>query len=249
MKLRCLILGVVMSTTAFSQIPEGSRAWPGPKSSLSLFKQYRPKGKSTWQQGWAFRYDLTGVAMDSDRAATLITDRHVVMARHFPRKVGDLIHFHNRKGNVEARKIVGVAKTKFDVSVGLLDKTVDSSIARYPLLDLKGRDFKPLIGRRVLVTDKTRQLHVHEFENLIGGAYARLRPCDGFKAKKLIGGDSGNPSFIVVQGGLVLVETHTHGGPGAGPFYGSPEVQEEIKKAMLELGLSLPLELVELEPD
>ncbi|MDG1671900.1 MAG: hypothetical protein P8H96_13615, partial [Akkermansiaceae bacterium] len=39
--------------------------------------------------------------------------------------------------------------------------------------------------------------------------------------KKLIKGDSGNPSFLIDGQELVLVETHTSGGPGAGPFYGS----------------------------
>ena len=53
----------------------------------------------------------------------------------------------------------------------------------------------------------------------------------------LIKGDSGNPSFVLVRGEPVLLETHTSGGAGAGPFYGSAEVQAGISAAIAQLAV------------
>ena len=53
--------------------------------------------------------------------------------------------------------------------------------------------------------------------------------------RNLIVGDSGNPSFLIVNGQLVLLETHTTGGPGAGPFYGDPNIQAAIRAAIAEM--------------
>ena len=48
-------------------------------------------------------------------------------------------------------------------------------------------------------------------------------------------GDSGNPAFLIVGRELVLVETHSTGGPGAGPYYGDAVVQEKLKAVMAEM--------------
>lgn len=240
-----VLLLMMVCSRAQDNIPEGQRAWPGPKSSHALFESYKSRGFSKWKQHWTYRYDLTGVSMEKDRAATLITKRHVVMAKHFPRKVGDRIHFHDRSGKAVVRTLVKIAPMEFDVAVGLLDKAVPKSLAIYPLPKIDEESADALVGRRVLVTDKTRHLHVSEVGGVLGGVFLKLRHSKDFKAKKLIGGDSGNPSFLLVRGGLVLVETHFFGGAGSGPFFGSSKVQAEIDKGMKELGVVLPVEFID----
>ena len=54
-------------------------------------------------------------------------------------------------------------------------------------------------------------------------------------AKKLVVGDSGNPAFFITDQKLVLAETHHIGGPGAGPYFGDPAVQQSVIKAVKDL--------------
>ena len=54
-------------------------------------------------------------------------------------------------------------------------------------------------------------------------------------SEDLIAGDSGNPSFLWIRGEPVLLETHTTGGSGAGPFYGSPINHAAINNAIASL--------------
>jgi hypothetical protein len=55
----------------------------------------------------------------------------------------------------------------------------------------------------------------------------------GFYEAK-IGGDSGNPAFLIVNGEPVLVTTWTFGGAGAGPNYAA--IRSQIDTAMTTLG-------------
>jgi hypothetical protein len=92
-------------------------------------------------------------------------------------------------------------------------------------------------GTPVIVSDQTKTLSVHQVEAVTGGMI-RLGYIPGLNPiyqRNLIVGDSGNPSFLLKNGELVLLETHTTGGPGAGPFYGDPAVQAAIRRAMAEL--------------
>jgi hypothetical protein len=51
-------------------------------------------------------------------------------------------------------------------------------------------------------------------------------------AKNLVPGASGHPSFLWQNGRLELIETHTFGGPGAGPNYASPGLQSQIAQCV-----------------
>jgi hypothetical protein len=89
------------------------------------------------------------------------------------------------------------------------------------------------------VTNSPREVLVHECKTIlpemVGFRYPRSLP-DGF-SKPLVKGDSGNPSFLLVRGEPVLLETHTSGGPGTGPFYGSANIQAAIAAAISQLAL------------
>jgi hypothetical protein len=94
------------------------------------------------------------------------------------------------------------------------------------------------IGRPVITSDQTSTLSVHRIGS-INGAVVFLDHVPGLNPvyrRNLVVGDSGHPSFLLKGGQLVLLETHTTGGPGAGPFYGDPAVQASVRAAMAELG-------------
>ena len=63
-------------------------------------------------------------------------------------------------------------------------------------------------------------------------------------SKNLVVGDSGNPSFLIVGNELVLLETHTTGGPGAGPYFGDPTVQQSVRQAVQKLDPAYRIRMV-----
>ncbi len=186
--------------------------------------------------GWARTMDMSGVSFNDTRTATLITPRHVVMAKHYSRGPADTVVFHDRSGKRIARKLTAFAPAAGDVMVALLDEPVPSNYHPYSLPSTSS-DTGALIGRPVIVSDKERNLFVHLIAGIGSGKIAFKqdeRDLYGW-GKKLVVGDSGNPSFLIVGKELVLIETHTTGGPGAGPYYGDPGVQASVKAAVRKL--------------
>jgi len=186
--------------------------------------------------GWTRGMDMSGVSFNDTRTATLITPRHVVMAKHYARPAVAPVIFHDRNGNRLSRKIIGLEAGHGDVMVGLLDEPVPSNYTSYPL-PAPSSDVAGLLNRPVIVSDKDRSLFVHLVASVGGGRIA-FKQDKGERygwGKNLIVGDSGNPSFLIVGKQLVLVETHTTGGPGAGPYYGDPAVQAGIRGAVAKL--------------
>jgi len=212
------------------------------EGSPALFTSYRSTGPVSWNQGWPWKLDLTGVAWDKSNTATAITPRHVVMASHYIRKAGQDLVFHDRTGKRHARRLVSVIHFKErehrgDVAVGLLDRPLPESIRTYPLPSPPADEGLALVGAVALVTEQKRDLYFHRIARIngshLGFRYGKSIP--GIRKKRLIAGDSGHPSFILSKGELVLIETHTGGGAGSGPFYGSKDVQNAIRAIVKEL--------------
>lgn len=180
--------------------------------------------------GWSRNFDLSGVSFDQKMTATLVTPRHVVMANHYRRKPGDKVVFHDRNGKRLERTLISSSRVAGDVAVGLLDRDVPGNHRTYPLPAPRA-DFTNLTDQTAVVTDQNRRLFFHEIGRVNGGLIGFRFPSPtrhGF-AKKLISGDSGNPSFLIRGNELVLIETHTTGGAGAGPFYGDAAIQEKLQ--------------------
>jgi len=206
--------------------------------SNGLFTMYQPKGPARWNQGWPWQLDLSGVAWDSTVTATAIHPRIVVMAAHYLRRPGTAVVFHDRDGRAHPRRIEAVALLKdhglpCDAAIGLLDQSLPRQIRTYPLPQ-PGTD---PTGRLALVTDQTRSLWFHRIAitqaNMLGFRFDPALPRSS--RKSLVIGDSGNPSFLLTRGELVLIETHTTGGPGAGPWYGSADLQTALRSAITSL--------------
>ena len=198
--------------------------------------------------GWARGMDMSGVAFDDDRTATLITPRHVVMAKHFSRAPGAAVIFHDRSGDRIERKLIALSQAAGDVMVGLLDAPVPANFHPYPLPS-PSSSTAALLDRHVIVTDQERCLFIHRIAIIEAGVIAFKQDESKLHGwgKNLIVGDSGNPSFVISGNQLVLVETHTNGGAGSGPYYGDPTVQASVRAAVATLDPSFQIKTVSLK--
>lgn len=215
--------------------PAGMGFLPRKAEKGSLFVYYNPKTPSKWQNNWTSEMDLTGVSWNDSRTATLISPSFVVMAAHYARPPSVPVMFHDKRGNPHERFIVGVKSLREigDIIVARLHLPLPPEVKPYRF----AKAGEATLGKPVIVTDQTKTLSVHRIEAIMGGVirfgyHPELNP---IYQRNLISGDSGNPSFLLENGELVLLETHTTGGAGAGPFFGDPAVQDAVRKAMLDL--------------
>lgn len=209
---------------------------PPSKAPPQIFDSYRATRNSNMADGWTRGMDMSGVSFNDDRTATLITPRHIAMAQHFARPVGSPVILHDRNGKRLVRTIIALEAGVGDVMVGLLDEAVPSNYTSYPLPD-PSSNIASLVNKRVIVSDQHRCLFVHTVAAVAGGiiAFKQDENDQHGWGKNLVAGDSGNPSFLIYGKQLVMVETHTTGGPGAGPYYGDPTVQAGIRAAVAKL--------------
>ena len=203
-----------------------------------IFKKYNAQGDSVMNTTWTRKFDASGISFDKTQTCTLVTKQHVVMAAHYKRKVPSSVVFHDRSGKRLERILVAARNVHGDCAVGLLNEPVPAGYKVYPLLAPDSDLAERLKGEFVLVTDQKKRLFVHEVASVSSD-----RISFRFEAEKKIGygkmlvsGDSGNPSFIMVDGEPTLIETHHTGGAGAGPFYGSAVLIEKLKKQIAALG-------------
>lgn len=213
----------------------------GPQKN-GIFDIYNEAESAVWGRNWTRKVNLTGVSWDGTRTVTLVSPLHVVMAAHYVRQPGDMVVFRDAKGKKVERILVKLLPVTLangfgpDIAVGVLDRSVPLHYYKVPPADPAFESQLP--GAFVLVTDSERRLHCHEIAAASGMSVRFGYSENIHKAywEDLIVGDSSNPSFLLLHGEPVLVETHTTGGPGAGPYYGDPEVVAAINARMTELG-------------
>jgi hypothetical protein len=231
-----LALAVCMASCGGSGGPGGPPILPPPSAPPAIFSSYHADRNASMADGWTRGMDMSGVSFNDTRTATLITPRHVVMAKHYARPAAAPVVFHDRSGKHIQRKLIGFAAAAGDVMVGLLDEPVPANYRPYSLPAV-GADASALLDRPVIVSDQNRNLFVHLIAGFGNGiiAFKHDKSESHGWSKNLVVGDSGNPSFMIVGSELVLVETHTTGGPGAGPFYGDAAVQQSVRQAVQKL--------------
>lgn len=212
---------------------------PTRPKSLNLFDRYS-KDDALWARGWTGKLDMTGVATDNVRTCTLISPRHVLMAQHYQRAVGDLVIFHDRSGKAITRiieeKVALPGGLLPDLAVARLDQV--TPVRFYRVLPPREDYATYLRGALAVVTDKDRNLLVRRIADVTNRRlrFARAANYPPACADPLITGDSGNPGFIVIHGEPVLIETHTFGGMGMGAFVSDPQNYAGINEAMTTLG-------------
>ncbi len=230
----CLLLGSCGSSSV--GLPKSElELLPTSPEKGSLFAYYEPKGLAKWNRNWTYPLDMTGVSWNDPRTATLIDDQHVVMAAHFVRPSDVPIMFHDRNGNPIERYVVRVSSLApmADVAVGKLNLPVPGSIKRYGFASASELQS----GRAVLITDQTKTISVHQIRgmNATTISFSYHPQLDAIYRRNLIVGDSGNPTFIISNNDLMLVETHHFGGPGSGPCYASEQIQSAIRAAIEQM--------------
>ncbi len=237
-------LVVVVSCTSKNPATPSSLSLPTPGGSPNIFKLYSIKGDAEMMEGWSRNFDMSGVSFNEKMTLTLVTRRHVVMASHYRREIGAKVVFHNRMGKRIERTLVGVTGVVGDIAVGLLDLDVPLDLKVYALPEPR-KDFSLLKGATAAVTDQNRRIFFHEIDRigLTSISFRHPKLAKHGWGKNLVKGDSGNPSFLISDDELVLIETHTSGGSGSGPFYGSPIIQEKLSVAITTLAPGYRLRL------
>lgn len=228
-------MGPTIKTPGMDPAQSGLGFLPQNAERGTLFQYYQAKANSKWRNNWASNLDLTGVSWNDSRTATLISPNYIVMAAHYTRPDDVPVMFHDKNGKPYERFISKVRPLTSvgDITLAKLNMPLPPEVKYYRL----AKESEAVIGRPVIVTDQTKTLSVHRIAAVSGnviqfGYIPGLNPAYG---RNLIVGDSGNPTFLLRNGELVLLETHTTGGPGAGPFYGSPQVQSVIRAAMADM--------------
>lgn len=238
-----LVVGVLIgciascstSNQAKSRIRDIRQILPNPAEQGALFVDYRVNGDVKWRKSWVHFFDLTGVAWNDARCATLIDSQNVVMAAHYERPSDVALLFHDRNGRRVERYIVARQSLapEYDVVVARLNLPVPEGVASYSFAT------SVKVGQSVLVTDQTLTAFVHMIDRITPQTI-QLSHCSDLSpvyAKSLVPGASGHPSFLWQNGRLELIETHTYGGPGAGPNFSSLALQSKIlacKRALAE---------------
>ena len=227
---------VVVSCTSKNPATPVGLSLPPPGGSPNIFKLYSIKGDAEMMEGWSRNFDMSGVSFNEKMTLTLVTRRHVVMASHYRREIGAKVVFHNRIGKRIERTLVSVTGVVGDVAVGLLDLDVPLDLKVYALPEPR-KDFSFLKGTTAAVTGQNRRIFFHEIDRVSPTAISFSHPkiAKHGWGKNLVKGDSGTPSFLISDDELVLIETHTSGGSGSGPFYGSPVIQEKLSVAITTL--------------
>ena len=217
---------------------------PPPGGSPNIFKRYLIKDDAEMMPGWSRKFDMSGVSFNEKMTLTLVTRRHVIMASHYRRRPGAKVVFHNRMGKRIERTLIDVIGVVGDVAVGLLDLDVPPDLKIYAL-PAPRKDFSFLKGTTAAVTGQNRRIFFHEIDRVGSNSITFRHPkvAKNGWGKNLVKGDSGNPSFLISEDELVLIETHTSGGAGSGPFYGSSFIQEKLSAAITTLAPGYRLRL------
>lgn len=203
-------------------------------------------------------------------AGVLISPRHVLFATHYAPTAGTSLRFVTTENVVVSRvlssivAIPSIASLYPDFTVGLLDSDVPSSISFAKVLGAEAQaklpdDWltKPLPA---ITADQEEKLTVRDWINYAWSQGTNAAPC-GFVQpglppytentplrgpfyEGLVSGDSGSPSFVFINGQLVLLTVITGGGSGTGTAI-TPFITE-INAAMTTLGGGYQLTPVDL---
>lgn len=217
-----------------------------------VFDGYWPGSTAAWARNWTRKIDLTGVAWDKPQAGTLISPRHILFARHFPRSTGETITFHDRRGKPVTRTLqatLPVAGIQLpDLVVGLLDAEVP--LPHYRLLPPRADWGALLQGTGVFIATAQSKLLTARIHHIANGrlSFTHQGTTNQYLVDDLQHGDSGHPAFLVLRGEAILLETHSHGGFGSGPFVSDPVVFAAINRSMQVLGGGFQLETAAIDP-
>jgi hypothetical protein len=185
-------------------------------------------------QCWAYDFDLTCVSPWNStgvnlRAGTLITPRHVILANHFNVKRNDSIRFITKDNQIIQRKVIGggVLNEGYypDIHIMTLDSDVPSTIKPCKFLPANYATYIPNNGEGVpiLAFDQEEKALVADIQAIATSGtpynFSLKVPTNSARLnfnESIISGDSSNPTFMIINGELVLLGVFTWGGAGSG---------------------------------
>ncbi|XP_033753723.1 uncharacterized protein LOC117337050 [Pecten maximus] len=207
---------------------------------------------------WAYDLDLTPISPwnsygKTRKAGTLLSPRHAVWARHYSIRVNSTLRFVDRHNNVVDRTVIKTralytntsAHQSFlhghDMVVGLLDSDVPASISFAKVLPRNFTVLRPhmeMVRLPVFSTDFEEKALVADFSYMSGNMASLTEPITTstrhkYYERKIVG-DSGNPSFFIIDNQLLFLFVFTYGGAGSGT-----SIQynfDEINSIMAHLG-------------
>lgn len=190
-----------------------------------------------WANGWDLSsispYNSSGV---HTKAGTAITPRHVLIAAHYRIPNGSKIRFVGMDNVVHERTVLAnknhpdYSPYYPDLNLLVLDSDLPASITPAKLAPSNLGDYLSNVGdgHPALTLDKEEKALIHDLRYLF--TYGRhsiqykypVDPTRNSFTEEIIGGDSGNPSFLIVDGELVLLTVWTSGyGSESGTFVGA----------------------------
>lgn len=183
---------------------------------------------------WASDLDLTSISPwnsteNNTRAGTLISRRHILFAAHYQINNGATIRFVDNNNNVITRtminKLTHPSYTPYypDITIGVLDSDVPNSISFAKILPTNWANYLPNLS----VPYRVPALVLDQEEKALISELSILNTTAGFNSpdtnsaryaffENLIGGDSGNPAFLIINGELVIITVWTYGSAGVG---------------------------------
>lgn len=242
-------------------------------SGLSLYTDRPASLGANWTRNsssWTQKntpIDFTGIMGSNDDlahhanniyqgGAALITPRHFITANHFRFEKGTTMNFYTSSGALVSRKMVdSYTIPSTDITIGLLDSDVDSTISYYPII--KSSVFNSLILKPnnyyyidlpIVVFNQYGQALVRSLiKKDIPNVIDHLQYISGLRSdysKNLITGDSGQPAFIIVNNKPILMfaNFYTEESPNLGDYI------SEINSAISSLGNSNGYKVTEFNP-
>jgi hypothetical protein len=222
------------------------------KTQLNVFQS--PYGPNTFVRNtscWANSIDISCVSPWNSEggslySGTLISPRHVVFCEHasFYPKNGSTITFVSSSGNKITRTILNSIKcVNADIRVAILNEDVDSGINFAKVLPTNWATYLPtnywLITNYksyipVMCLNQTERASIsglvtlsQNFLNIFDSKYSSYYG-------EIIVGDSGNPTFIIINGEPILLGVFSSGGAGLGAHIAN--YTTAINSAMSTLG-------------
>lgn len=165
------------------------------------------------------------------RGGIAITPRNYVCAHHSHPAANATIRFVTLDGTVVDRTVEHTERVSNDLQIGRLDEDLPISITPASLLPEGGEDYisdADCYDGAVFFTDQEEKLFVGR-ASTFSGFNMGVRESDNYPGlwKLPVGGDSGSPAFIVVDGIVVALFSHLN------PYY-SPTIHRYRDAGLLE---------------
>lgn len=194
------------------------------------------------------------------RAGVLISPRHVILANHYTIPNGQTVRFIEQDGDIVTRTVSSQAQVgSTDIKILLLDSDVTAGIGFVKVLPSNYNDYLPslfptfdpgsatstvsvpsvnLLGGSYIESDSDKQGYLRELSYLslnYGTSYTTPTIADrlAFFGRNYYTGDSGNPSFLIINDEAVLISITSSFG-GYGPSIA--DYATEINSVMTTLG-------------